>query len=937
MKIPLTISLICLISYNLALAQQPRLQDSLPLDAAVKTGRLANGFTYYIRHNEEPKHRVVMYLVNKVGSVLEDEDQRGLAHFMEHMSFNGTAHFPHNELVNYLQKAGIRFGADINAYTSFDETVYQLPLPSDNPDLLNKALLIMHDWAQYATLDSIEIEKERGVVLEEKRLGKGAGERMQGRYWRMLLNYSRYANRLPIGSDTVLNNFKRSAISRFYHNWYRPDLQALIIVGDINADSLVSVIRAKFADLKNPADEKSRPTYKVPLTGSNQFMAVTDKEMPETVAEVDIKHPGTIVITYGDYKNQIIKELFNRMLAGRCAELTQLADPPFVSGHAGISDLIGNISMFDATMVARPGQLEKGFKAIWREVERTRRFGFTSTELERAKNGYLSSMEQALAEKDKTNSEKFVKEYQALFLKGSASPGIAIEYAMARKGLTGIKLSDLDKLAKDFITGTNRDILLLAPDKDKAALPDEVTFNKWISQVGNEVLQPYQDKVSDQPLLTSQPGPGKIVLTKHDKSLNITIYTLSNGLKVVIKPTNFKNDQILFNGFAEGGTSLAPDADYQSAENAANVITGSGLGNYDAGQLAKYLEGKQLEVQPYIGERFEGVSGSTTNNDLETALQMTYAYFTQPRKDQRIFDGIISRSRAGLLRRSDDPKSVFSDTVRATLSNNNPRRTGPSIEKLNQINLEKCYAFYKERFGNASDFTFTFVGSIDTNVLKPLLEKYMASLPATNRHEHSKDLGIHIPGGRISKNIYKGSEHQSTVLLVYSGTFDYTPVNRLRLDALKECLEIRLLQRLREDESGVYSPGVFINVTKLPEARYSLIIQFGCAPQNVDKLIASASDEISKLRKDGPLQENLDKWKAGDRLSKDIQLRSNGFWLSYITGQLQNGDPVEDFTGYESIRSGLTVRDVMESAGQCLKPDNFIRLVLLPDSLATAN
>ncbi|HZY37573.1 MAG TPA: insulinase family protein [Mucilaginibacter sp.] len=918
-------------------AQHKHKPAILPLDPAVLTGKLANGFTYYVRHNEEPKNRVLMYLVNKVGSVLEDEDQRGLAHFMEHMNFNGTKHFPHNQLVDYLQKAGVRFGADINAYTSFDETVYQLPISSDKPEILKGGMEIMRDWANEALLDPEEIDKERGVVLEEKRLGKGAGERMQRIYWPLILNNSRYAVRIPIGIDTVLDNFNRSTIARFYHDWYRPDLQALIIVGDINADSVEKVVRRTFSDLKNPAHERLRPNYTVPLTGKNQFVAVTDKEMPSTEAEIIIKHKQPPLKTAADYRASIIRDLFNQMLAERYAELSRQAYPPFVEGNAGISGFRGGLDMYDASVVSKPGELESGFKAVWRETERVKRFGFTATELERAKTAYLNNAENELKEKNKTNSENYVQEYQNYFLKGMAAPGIEKEYQLVKSDLPTITLNDVNRLASVYITNSNRDILILGPGKDKGILPNEATVNNWLKSVAAEKLSPYRDEVSTKLLLAVQPVSGKIIGENFDRDIHTITLTLSNGVKVILKPTDFKNDEIQFSAFAPGGTTLSSDADYQSAAHAASIISSSGLGNYNPTQLDKYLEGKEVSVSPFISERFEGINGAATPKDLETALQLVYGYFAEPRIDTAVFRGLMQRSIASLANRSANPTNVFNDTVSAVLGNYNLRKTGPSVAKLEQINADVAYHFYKQRFADASGFTFTFVGNIDTNTIKPLLEKYVGSLPTNHQHEQARDLGVHIPDGKIEKNVYKGSEPQSTVLLVYSGRFDYSPENKIRLDALKETLEIRLLQRLREDESGVYSPGVFVNTGKYPQARYSFIIQFGCAPQNVDKLIASTMDEISKLKVNGPLQQNLDKWRAETKSSREPQLKTNGFWLNYLNGQLQNDEDLGQVNFYNQLLDDLSVADEKNAANKYLSGDNYIRLVLLPETGTASN
>jgi zinc protease len=922
-----------------AVAQRPqgqkRKQTDLPLDPAVRTGKLPNGFTYYIRHNEEPKSRVLMYLVNKAGSVLEDEDQRGLAHFMEHMSFNGTKHFPHNQLVDYLQKAGVRFGADINAYTSFDETVYELPIPSDKPELLKGGLEIMRDWAHEALLDPGEIDKERGVVLEEKRLGKGARERMQRVYWPMILNDSRYAVRVPIGLDTVLDNFKRPVIARFYNDWYRPNLQALIIVGDINVDQIEAQVKKQFASLKNPVHERVRTKYTVPLTGKNQFIVVTDKEMTTTEAEILIKHKAPELKTAADYRIALVQGLFDQMLSERYAELLRKADPPFISGSAGISGFMGGLDAYDASVQAKPGELEKGLKAVWRETERLKRFGFTLAELERAKTAYLNNVESAIKEKDKTNSGNYVKEYQAYFLTNNAAPGIDKEYQLAKYDLPGITLADVNSLATNYITNINRDILILAPEKDKSSLPDEITVKSWLKAVEAEDIPPYKDEASKKPLLTELPTAGKIKNEELNKELGITAITLSNGVKVLLKPTDFKNDQIIFSGFAPGGTSLYPDSDYESASSAAGIIAAGGVGNYNISELSKYLEGKQLSVKPYITERFEGVSGGATPKDLEAAMQMIYACFTEPREDTAIFKGIIARSKARLANRGSDPNSVFNDTASAVIGNYNIRRTGPTLQKLEQVSLDKAYQIYKERFADAANFTFTFVGNIDINTIKPLLEKYLGSLPSTGQHEQAKDLNIHAPAGRIEKTVYMGSEPKATVYLVYTGKYDYSPENNVKMDALKETLEIRLLERLREDESGVYTPGVQESTGILPQQRYSFLVHFGCAPQNVEKLIASTLDEIDKLKTAGPLQENEAKWRAEEKTSFEPQLKTNNFWLNYLTGQLQNGLDLNQLNNYNYLLDTVKPEDVKKMAGKYLSGDNCIRLVLKPEAPVT--
>ena len=904
--------------------------EIIPLDPAVRTGKLSNGFTYYIRKNTEPKNRVTLYLANKVGSILEDDDQQGLAHFLEHMKFNGTKNFPKNDLVNYLQKTGVRFGADLNAYTSFDETVYQLPIPSDDPEILKNGIQIMRDWAYGATLDPVEIDKERGVVLEEKRLGKGAQQRMQDKYLPMIFNNSRYSNRLPIGTEDVLKNFKPETIRKFYTDWYRPELQALIVVGDIDVDAMEQTIKSKFSDLKNPAKLRTRTNYTIPLINKNQFIAVTDPEFPVSVAQIMIKHPESKLISKSDYRNSIVRSLFNQMLGARFTELSKQADPPFLQGGANISGFLAGLDVYNAFVVAKPGEMERGFKAVLTETERVKRFGFTQTELDRAKESYLSNMESALKEKDKTPSASFVNEYLRHFLEQEASPGIEYEYNLANSLTSGIGLSDVNNLAKRYITDLNRDVVIMGPEKEKANLPDEASVEKWISSVKQSEVTAYVDQVSDKPLMAKKPLAGKVISESKTPEIGVTELKLSNGVKVILKPTDFKNDEIGFTAFSPGGSSLYPDADFQSATYATTLVRNGGVAEFSAVQLPKILSGKKVSVMPYIAERSEGISGSATPKDLETALQLTYLYFTQPRKDEEVFKGFMAQQKGGLANRGNDPASVFADSVSAILGNYNIRRTGPSLEKLNQVNLDRAFEIYKDRFADASDFTFVFVGSFDIEKIKPLLEQYLGSLPSTNRKEAAKDLGITIPAGKIDKKVYKGQEPKANVRLVFSGTYTWSEKHNNQLDALAEILTIKLIERLREDEGGVYGVGARASYNKFPNSRYSFSISFGCAPENVEKLINSTLDEINKIRQNGAQTVDIEKFIAEETRTTETQLKDNGFWLGYLSNQLQNEeDPKQVLNYLESLKE--LSPEFLKATVQYRLADNFIRIVLLPE------
>jgi zinc protease len=923
MKIVLIISAVIL---SVSAFAQP-----LPLDPAIKTGKLPNGFTYYIRKNTEPKNRVQLYLVNKVGSILEEDNQRGLAHFMEHMSFNGTTHYPKNDLVHYLQQSGVRFGADLNAYTSFDETVYQLPIPSDSAALLHNGLMIMRDWAANATLDVKEINEERGVVLEEKRLGKGAQERMRTKFLPVILNNSRYSDRIPIGTDTVLNNFQKPVILKFYKDWYRPDLQALIVVGDINVDSIEIQIKKLFSNLKNPLNERPRVKYTVPLNSKNQFIAVTDKEFPYTVFEILIKHPKLPEGTRQDYYEYVKRGLFNQMLAGRISELSQKPNPPFIQAGAEMGGFLGGIDAFTVFSAAKPGQLENSFISVWQLIQQLKQFGFTETEFERAKMSYLSNLESAVREKDKRNSESLVQEYTRNFLVGESAPGIEIEYELSKSYLATAKIQDLNALCPVLITDNNRDMIIMAPQKDSASLPVESTVNGWFNEVAKTKLTPYIDKVSSEPLISDKLIGGKISSENKIEKLAVTELTLSNGLKVILKPTDFKNDEIRFKAFSPGGTSLYSDADFESASSAAGLVENMGLGHFSPSDLEKLLSGKIVSAEPYISERSEGIEGSSSPKDLETALQLVYLYFTSPRKDSSLFNNVIGQSISAIANRNSDPKSVYADTVDAVLGDHNIRRTGPTVEKLQRIDLDKSINIYKERFSNAGDFTFVFDGNFNVDSIKPLLENYLGSLPSTGQKEQARNLNIHIPPGKIEAVARKGKEPQATVRLVVSGDYKYSPETNIQITALSEILQFRILDRLREKEGETYSPRVSVSYNKYPLNRYAFTISFVCAPENVEKLIAATKDEINKMKTEGVTNVDITKFSTEETRQYELHLRDNGFWLSWLTDQSENGDDMLEVLQYPALIKQVTPASVKGAANLYLNEKNFIKLLLIPE------
>lgn len=905
--------------------------DILPVDKDVIIGKLPNGLTYYIRANVEPKSRAELYLVNKAGSVLENDDQQGLAHFTEHMAFNGTRDFPKNQMVDYLQKAGVKFGADLNAYTSFNETVYQLPLPTDTVSVFEKGFNILANWAGYVSFDPAEIDKERGVVLEEERLrGKNAQERLQQQTLPVLLNNSRYALRLPIGKEDILKNFKPETIKAFYQDWYRPDLQAVIAVGDFDPKRVEALIKQNFSQLKNPAAEKPRAKYSVPATPGTAVKIVTDPEYPYTVAQIIVKHPGTVTKTTGDYMQQVRVQLFNQMLNSRINELLQKPNPPFLYGRTSYGNFIGDQDAYTSLVVAKPGELEKAVKAVVAESERARKFGFTLTELERAKQDALVGIGNAYRERDKTPSANFVREYQANFLTDEAIPGISYEYNFYIGNIYKVSMADMNAMAGKFISDQNRVVVVQAPDKEKANLPDEKTLLNWIATGGQNVTA-YIDNVSSDPLLAKVPEGTKVAKEETDEALGTTTLTLGNGLKVILKPTEYRNDQILINGYAFGGTSLASDDEFTSANLASSIISGSGIAQFNQGMLDKKLAGKNLSISPYISEFAQGISGNTSPADFETALQLIYLYFTQPRKDKDIWDANIDQTRSVLSTRGLDPGSVYQDTVSAVLSNYNFRGMVTTLPRLNAATLDKAYDFYKKRFADASGFTFTLVGNFNVETVKPYLEHYLGGLPSTNSKETYKNMNIEPPAGLITKTVNKGVGDKSTVQLVFSGDYDYNEANNIQVDALEEVLNIKLIERLREQESGVYAPGVRASYHKIPGGRYTFTISFGCAPENVDKLINATMEEIAKIKQNGALPADIQKFVAEEARSTQQQLKQNVFWAGYLASTSQNGENPDQILGHVSSLEQITPQSTKDAANKYLSGKNLIKLILMPE------
>ncbi len=925
---------IAILFVSQGLLAQQKLTDKIPFDPSVRTGVLKNGMKYYIRKNAKPENRVELRLAVNAGSLQEDDNQQGLAHFVEHMAFNGTKSFKKNELVSYLQSAGVKFGAHLNAYTSFDETVYMLLMPTDKKDVLNTGYQILEDWAHGISFEGEEIDKERGVILEEERARNEAGLRLLQKHYPVMFNGARYSKRLPIGKVDIIKNFKHNTIRKFYKDWYRTDLMAVIVVGDIDLDETEKKIKSQFSKIKPTKNPRKKVSAAIPPHNDTKVSIQSDKETMFAQVRIMHKKPVEKFTTLGDYRRRLMYSLHSGMLGQRLSELTEKAKPPFVNAFFGYGGLQRTIDAYSGSVLIKDGNFLGGLKALLIEGKRARKHGFTQGELDRYKKVLLNRYKRSYNERNKTNSRNYAGEYVAHYLTGDPAPGIEFEYDFVKKYLPGITLNEINQLSKKWMTKDNRVVTVSAPEKDGVKIPTEAEIRKVLKEVAFSPVKPYQDKAVSANLMEKMPKPGKVVSSKTFAKSGVTELTLSNGVKVRLKPSKFKDDQILFDGFSMGGTSLVNDDDYWSARNATGIVSASGVGKFKAMDIRKMMAGKTVRVGPYLRNLSEGISGSTTPNDLETALQMTYLYFTDIRRDETAFKAMIAKNKSFMTNIKANPNFYFQEQVAKILSNNNPRtKFFLSDEEYAKIDLDKALKIYKERFADASDFKFTFVGNFEVDKIKPLLEKYLGSLPTTNRKETYRDLGVRPPKGMIDKKFYKGKAPRSQVNLIFTGKTKYSAKDERLLKAVAEALSIKLIEKLREEKGGVYGAGAFASMDKIPYDSYSAQVSFPCAPENVNDLVAATLTEIKKIQKNGVTDKDLKKVKAQQKRTMETRMENNRYWLNALrSSQMYDRDP-EKIVDYQKGIDALTSKDMQRVAKKYLDTKNYLKLVLYPESM----
>jgi zinc protease len=899
-----------------------------PLDPRITTGTLANGLTYYVLPHAQPARRAYLWLVVNAGSVQEDDDQRGLAHFVEHMAFNGTERYAVHEIIDYLESIGMAFGADVNASTSWDETMYKLVVPTDDFAFVDTGLDILHEWAGAITFAPEEVDKERGVVREEWRLDRGVGARVYDKQAATMFAGTRYAERLPIGELKIIEGAPRDALVRYYEDWYRPDLMAVVAVGDFDGAAVEQAIQRHFADLAAPPAPRPRPGGSVPPATGTRVSIVTDPEASDESVTIYNQLAHRRESTVGDYRRTVGDGLYNSMLNERLDDLLDEPDAPMTFAGSSTSDLTRDIDAFSRSGQVKRGQMKAAVQLLFTEVLRVEQHGFTAGELARAKRRLLREIEQDARERDKRDGIEHVEEITRLFLQKEQMPGREREAEMIAAFLPTFTLAELNGLAKEWGGSENRVILVEGPARMKKVT--EANVLAWIAEVERAQLAPWTDDVADRQLLPTPPAPGKVTGETTIAAIGVTEWTLSNGAKVVVKPTDFAIDEVHLDGFSPGGTSLAPDATLDSALNASAIVAQSGLGDLTAAQVDKLLSGVVVDVDTYVGELSERVRAQASAQDLETMFQLLYLKFTAPRRDETAFAAWKAQSLEWVRGWNFDPDRGFFDDLTRFVTKNHPRRRSPNAKRIAKVKLDDALAFYADRFADAGDFTFVIVGNVDLAALRPLVERYVASLPSTGREETWKDLGITYIDGVRTRTVHRGREPKAYVRLFFHADDTWSRDAELDAGVLADALDMRLFDLLREQMGGVYGVDVDGGIARRPVGRHTFAISFGCAPEAVKPLTAATLAELRRIETDGVDASILAKLREQRVRAHELNLRDNGYWLGNLSEAYEYGDDPTAFVDLAPELARLTNANLEAAAKRFLATDQYVTAVRLP-------
>ena len=906
------------------------LDKEFRIDADVRYGVLPNGMTYYIRHNSEPKNRAEFHIAQKVGSILEEDNQRGLAHFLEHMAFNGTKHFPGKAMLEYLQNNGMTFGGDINAYTGFDKTVYRVSnVPTQREALLDSVLLVLHDWSCDITLDPKEIDDERGVIREEWRTRGDANQRMYEDVVPYIFKGSRYANRMPIGTMDVVMNFKPQELRDYYHRWYRPDQQGLIIVGDFDAAKMEQKVKDLFSPIKMPANPAKREYFPVPDHKGINYALYTDPESPRGLIYMFFQHettPREQKSTIGFARKQLIASLSSIMMSSRFSELAQDPEAPFIYATSYDSKFFIAATKDAYTIIAMPkdGKDLDAYKAMLTEAQRVNLHGFTATEFERAKAEILSQYENSYNERDKRKSIDYAEEYINHFTDGGYIPGIATEFAVLKALLPSVTLDEVNNYAKGTINEDNVSLIISGPKKDGYKYPTKEDVESNFKTIFSEDVPAYVDNVTNEPLIEKEPTAGKILSEKTDAATGVTTMKLSNGATVQLKPTTFKNDEISMDASSVGGYWAYKGKSSPDIELFDNAVSVSALGNYTQSALSKYLAGKNVSVKFNMGDKNESMSGTSTKKDLETMFQLNYLMFTDVRKDEKAFEALKSQLVSSLTNAKNNPRYVFQDSIYATMYNHNPAKRLTTVEDAKAMNYDNCLKLYRDRVANAGDYTFSFVGSFTVDSIRPLIEKYIASLPDNGVREKTT-YTLSAVDGRISNLFDIPMQNQKTsVYAVLGGKMKYSLNNEVMMDMLSEVMDIVYTRTIREEEGGTYGVGTYSSLSAYTNKWY-FTYQFDTNEAQKDKLIKRAEDELINVVKNGANAADFQKVKEAALKQYDTNLRTNRFWLRTLRSKAMG---LDTYTGLGDILKNMTLSDFNKFLKKNLNDKNRILVVM---------
>ncbi|MBN2597450.1 MAG: insulinase family protein [Marinifilaceae bacterium] len=906
---------------------------TIPLNENVRYGKLQNGMSYYILHNEEPKDRASFYFVQNVGAILEEDNQNGLAHFLEHMAFNGTQNFPDKEIINYLERYGVKFGYNINAYTSQDETVYNISdVPVANSGLLDSCLLVLHDWSGYISLNENEIDSERGVIREEWRTRRNVRKRLMDQTSPFTYYGSKYARRDVIGDLDVINNFSHQTLRDYYHKWYRPDLQAVVVVGDLEVEELEHKVKTLFSGI--PLQENAAPRLYEEIPNHKEALFCRAKDKEANSKEISLYYKKDIFKEKDEkyQRSNFVQSLYSSMLMNRFSELLQDTSAANLSMQAGFASLGRLRSAFYLRILPKENQTAKAFTQLMMEVERVNRYGFSASELERTKKEWLRSYESYYIERAKISNDQWAKKLQQYFLKAEPLTSIEVECETAKTIITQISLAEINTMAKTLLTSENRVMTVTGPEKEETEYLAEEDFDEIISQVSKANIEDYKDDAGENALISDSLVSGELTGHFQIKNTSAKGYVLSNGIRFILLPTDFNKDEISMNAFSFGGTSLLPQSDLVSADFAVALVGDSGLGEFSAIQLRKKLAGKLVSVSPYLGTYSEGMKATSSVVDLETMMQLVWLHFSQPRFDESAFENQRSYHQNLLTNMKADNSKAFQDSVSMSTTNHHPRVLLFNEKFMEGMDFEKVQAIYRDRFANAGDFTFVFVGNINEKKALPLLKKYLGSLTTKASHEKFVNHDIRAPKGKFENAFVREMETpKATVYYELNGEMPYTAKNRLMVKMICELLNKRYLETVRESEGGSYGVSVRPSISKIPYENFKIKISFDCDPQKEERLSAIIIQQMDQLVKQGPVSTDLESIRQNMLKKRSENEITNRFWQGNLVHSLMSGEEIMTGEEYCKMLEGVTDKQVQKFAKKIFKIADVVKVTMTPE------